>query len=193
MLVIGNGESRKNIDINEIHGVKVGCNAIFRDYNNINHIICVDKRMVNEALKANANSNSTFIYTRKEWIDRYHKKEHIRLVPKLPYKGDQRADDPFQWGSGPYAVLLAAKHDIEVKMIGFDLYSKTNTTNNIYKDTDNYNTSNKRAVDPRYWIHQIAKVFEHYSNTTFLIYNDDLILPDTWKLPNVILDKIDNL
>ena len=61
MLVIGNGESRKNIDINEIHGVKVGCNAIFRDYNNINHIICVDKRMVNEALKVNANSNSSYL------------------------------------------------------------------------------------------------------------------------------------
>ena len=29
---IGNGESRTQIDINNLNGMKVGCNAIQRDY-----------------------------------------------------------------------------------------------------------------------------------------------------------------
>ena len=36
MLVIGNGESRKHIDISKYDKIKVGCNAIFRDFY-VNH------------------------------------------------------------------------------------------------------------------------------------------------------------
>lgn len=193
MLVIGNGESRKDIDINAIPGLKVGCNAIFRDYTNIDHIICVDKRMVTEAIKAGANSHS-IIYTRKDWIHRFAAHQKIRQVPKLWYKGTERADESFQWGSGPYAVFLAAKQAKVVKMIGFDLYGIDRKTNNIYKDTNNYNASDKRAVDPRYWIHQIAKVFDYYKQTKFIIYNDDFEMPEQWKCyVNVSVSKINNI
>jgi hypothetical protein len=193
MLVIGNGESRKDIDINAIPGIKVGCNAIFRDYTNIDHIICVDKRMVSEAIKAGANVRSN-IYTRKDWLLRFPKNEKIRQVPKLWYKGTQRADDPFQWGSGPYAVLLAAKQEKIVKMIGFDLYGTDGKTNNIYKNSSNYNSSDKRAVDPRYWIHQIGKVFDYYKNTQFKIYNNDFVMPEQWKCyVNISIHKINTI
>jgi len=40
MLVIGNGESRSGININSIDQVKVGCNAVYRDYK-VDHLICV--------------------------------------------------------------------------------------------------------------------------------------------------------
>ena len=193
MLVIGNGESRKDIDINAIPGVKVGCNAIFRDFNNVKHIICVDKRMVKEAIAARANIHN-FIYTRKEWYNRFPKDANIRVVPELFYKGTERADEPFQWGSGPYAVLLAAKRDKIVHMIGFDLHSKNGLTNNIYKDSLNYNAADKRAVDPRYWIHQIAKVFDYYKQTKFIIYNDDFQMPEQWKCyVNISVSKINNI
>jgi hypothetical protein len=193
MLVIGNGESRKDIDINAIPGIKVGCNAIFRDYTNIDHIICVDKRMVSEAIKAGANVRSN-IYTREDWLHRFPKNQKIRQVPKLWYEGTKRADEPFQWGSGPYAVLLAAKHDKVVNMLGFDLYGSAGKTNNIYKNTANYNTADKRAVDQRYWIHQIAKIFEHYKKTEFNFYNDNFEMPEQWKCyVNLNLYKINKI
>ena len=79
-------------------------------------------------------------------------------------------------------------------IIGFDLHSKTNTVNNIYKDTPNYDVSTKRPVDPSYWIHQIAKIFEIFPHVQFRIYNTvDWTLPKTWKYNNVSLDIIDNL
>ena len=194
MLVIGNGESRNNIDIDNLTGPKIGCNAIFRDYT-VNHLVCVDRRMMNEALSASANETS-LLYTRKDWYNNYknfHKR--IRTVPDLPYVGSERWDDPFNWGSGPYAILLGAKLSNDtVTLLGFDLFSKTNTVNNIYKGTNNYDAESKKAVDPRYWIHQIGKIFECYTKTNFVIYSEDnWQLPKVWNKPNVTVDNISNL
>ena len=189
MLVLGNGESRQGIDINLIDDVKIGCNAICRDYS-VDHLICVDRRMVREALQTNCNK----IYTRTDWIQEFKAYPKVTTVPPLPYKGEQRPDDPFHWGSGPYAVLQGAKLGETIKLLGFDLYSKTKTINNIYKGTSNYNDIDYRPVDPRYWIYQIGKIFELYPRRSFVIYQeDDWILPEAWKYPNVEVDKISNI
>ena len=172
MLVIGNGESRKDIDINKYGSIKVGCNAIFRDFY-VNHLICCDRRMVEEAQKER---NYGAIYTRPDWKDQF---KLCGLVPQLPYKGDTRPDDPWHWGSGPYAVLLGtsianrfSSGNTEISMIGFDLYSETKTVNNIYKGTENYEDTESRPIDPSYWIYQIDKVFENFPDTTFYYYNN---------------------
>ena len=192
MLAIGNGESRKGIDLNKHFDTKIGCNAIHRDFH-VDHLICVDRRMVQQAIDANVNETST-VYTRSDWIDSYKNKQKVKQVPKLPYEGTERWDEPFQWGSGPYAVLLGAKLSKEVKLIGFDLHSKTKTVNNVYKDTIGYDASTKNAVDPRYWIHQIGQVFKWYPKRKFTIYQlDNWQIPQNWKLANVSVDYIDNL
>ena len=172
MLVIGNGESRKAIDINKYGSIKVGCNAIFRDFY-VNHLICCDRRMVTEAQQER---NYGAIYTRPDWRDEF---KLCGLVPQLPYKGDTRPDDPWHWGSGPYAVLLGtsianrfSSGNTEISMIGFDLYSETKTVNNIYKGTENYEDTESRPIDPSYWIYQIDKVFENFPDTTFYYYNN---------------------
>ena len=192
---IGNGESRQGIDIDKLEGDKVGCNAIFRDYKT-DYLICVDRRMVNEAIEAGANLHS-LVYTRDDWFASYNKEnKRIRLVPDLPYAGYERPDEPWHWGSGPYAVLLAAGlgKERKVNLLGFDLYSKTKKVNNIYKDTKNYDASDKRAVDPRYWLYQIGKIFECFPKVQFTIYQeDDWQLPKAWKYPNVKVDTISNI
>jgi len=192
MFVIGNGESRKPIDINNLHGKKIGCNAIVRDYF-VDHVVCVDRRMVNEAI-TNHNNNFSYIYTREDWLSGFQNIDNLITVPELPYRGKTRPDEPFHWGSGPYAVLLGALLNKEVYLIGFDLHSKDNRVNNIYKDTENYDPSSKSAVDPRYWIHQIGKVFECFPRHKFVIYSNALWeCPNYWNRPNVSLDTYDNI
>lgn len=193
MWAIGNGESRKIIDIDKLQGPKVGCNAIYRDYH-IDYLVCVDRRMMQEAIDADANINS-LLYTRPDWFQQF-KTIHVRRVPDLPYKGDQRWDEPFQWGSGPYAVLVASMYAKEryVNLIGFDLTSKTETVNNIYKSTPNYDDASKRAVDPRYWIHQIGMVFKCFPKIDFTIYQDaEWVLPKAWNYSNVKVDNISTI
>ena len=194
MYVFGNGESRTSVDIDKLDGIKIGCNAIHRDYV-VDHLVCADRRMVNEAIDNNVNDYA-LVYTREDWIAQYKKFKNIKVVPKLPYTGTARWDEPFNWGSGPYAVLLAATlcKGPTVCLIGFDLYSPTATVNNVYKGSSNYDDATKRAVDPRYWIHQIGMVFECHPNLNFVVYNTETFkLPEAWNCPNVLLDKISSL
>lgn len=193
MYVIGNGESRLSINLSNLSDKLVGCNALHRDMQ-VDHLVCVDRRMVDEALENNYNQNCK-IYTRQDWFDSHYLfKKNIRPVPDLPYAGSERADNAFHWGSGPYAVLLAAKLTNEVKMLGFDLYGINGKMNNVYKDTNNYSISNKRPIDPRYWIYQIGKVFEYYPEVKFTIYQEDgWQRPKLWKKSNVTVDKISKI
>lgn len=186
MLIIGNGESRKDIDVSKWQGTRIGCNAIHRDFA-VEHLVCVDRRMVQEAINASYNGN---LYTRHDWAGYF---QNVKTVPKLPYKGTERWDEPFQWGSGPYAVLLGAKLSKKCTIIGFDLYSEHKTVNNIYKGTKGYDSAEKHAVDPRYWIHQIAMVFKCFPKNKFTIFSkSNWKMPETWYLNNVSLDNIDN-
>lgn len=191
MLVIGNGESRKQVNLKNIKETKIGCNAIFRD-TKVDHLLCVDKRMLVEALNTNYHKEAK-IYTRKDLWIRYRLEKNIRCVPDLPYASFERWDQPLHWGAGPYAVLLACKLSDDIKLIGFDLYGKNGKVNNMYKDTENYSMSHKRAVDPSYWIHQIGVLFSLYTDKKFTIYQDDWQLPKAWKYPHVKVDKISNI
>ena len=186
--VIGNGESRLPIDIDNISATKIGCNAIIR-HHFVDVCVCVDKKMLRECIQYQVNCDT--IYTRKEYtvID----SKFVRALPSLFYHGQQRSDNTQHWGSGPYALLLAAGLYNRIQIIGFDLYSSTAYVNNCYKGSENYNMPTKRAVDPRYWIYQTAKVIEHFSDTEFEIYQtDDWTQPESWKLPNVSVDTISN-
>ena len=189
ILAIGNGESRNGINLNQFQNhVTVGCNAVCREYD-VDHLICVDRRMVKEAIGLQRTKS---IYTRKDWIGQFNKFPFVLPVPDLPYQGDKRSDEPFHWGSGPYAVLLAALLGNEISLIGFDLWSKTNTVNNIYKGTNNYVAENYRAVDPSYWLYQISMVFRSFPDKYFIVYNDkDWQTPESWKMNNVVIKDLD--
>lgn len=194
MLVIGNGESRCDINLSEINTTKIGCNAIVRDFF-VDHLVCVDRRMVDEANNCYQN-NFNFLYTRKDWFKERKDYKNINCVPELPFDRQVRADDPFNWGSGPYAVLVAVNVTKQntIKLIGFDLYSQTTKVNNVYKDTNNYDSSEKSAVDPRYWVYQIGKIFAYFQKINFIVYNyNEWMLPKEWKYPNVSLDNLNNL
>lgn len=168
LMVIGNGQSRQNVNLKSLNCITVGCNAIHRDFC-VDHLVCVDRKMAQEA------SLHPRLYTRQDWISSFPK---AIPVPPLPYDGDKRHDEPFNWGSGPYAVLIACKLSTDIHLLGFDLYSEDKKINNLYKDTENYNDYTHRAIDPRYWIAQIGKLFEIYPAKQFTIHQ-----PEGWELP----------
>jgi len=193
-LVIGNGESRKDVDLHVVtkdYEVVVGCNAIHRDFVP-DHLVCCDNRMVKEALQ---NPPVKKIYTREKYYQEHRKvakHKNVLRLPPLPYQGYQRVDDPVHWGSGPYAVLLAVDSGAEsVDLIGFDLYSNDGKVNNIYKGTENYSRSDYQAVDPAYWILQIKQVFKHFPDKKFRVFNNaDWKPPRDWLCDNVSFENI---
>ena len=194
-MVIGNGESRRNTNVLKFKKdhTLIGCNAIHRDIT-VDHLVCCDRRMAEEATNNPENSN-TKIYVRDDWWRYYfkiRKHKNTLTVPDLPYKDERKQDQPFHWGSGCYAVLVAATLGIEViKLIGFDLYPINNKVNNIYKDTDNYSKNSSQPVDPSFWIYQIAKIFQYYPDQKFIIINEaDWEMPKKWNRNNVHFENI---
>ena len=191
VLVVGNGESRLNLDISSFQDSYdvIGCNAIHRE-TQTDHLVCCDKRMVEEAI-ISPNTEHTKIWVRPDWY-RYFRKikkdKRINLVPVLPYTGESKQDDPIHWGSGPYAVLLGANMYSTIMLVGFDLYGINGKINNVYKNTKNYHSSDANAVDYSYWVYQISKVFQNYPDKEFIIWNNpNWTLPNSWKLKNVHL------
>lgn len=190
VLVVGNGESRRDIALSDLNfETIIGCNAVFRwDY--VDHLVCCDKRMVEEAIDHYHNDDSK-IYVRERWYHYYRKimkDKRIQVVPELPYEQKVRPDDPFHWGSGPYAVLLATTEEInadEIFLLGFDLYSNRGKLNNIFKGTNNYADSNAKPVDPSYWTYQISKVIQTQKDKKFIIVNHpNWNMPKEWTSKN---------
>lgn len=189
-LVIGNGESRRCIDLETYRTTHtlIGCNAVHRDLV-VDHLICCDRRMAAEATE-NPKTKNTEIYVRPSWFHffrKIQKNKNIKLVPNLPYKGELKRDDPDHWGSGGYAVLLAADLGFkEIELIGFDLYPTNTTVNNLYKGTPNYARIDARPIDYSYWVYQIAQIFKFYPDTTFIIRNKSYWkTPEEWQKDNV--------
>ena len=106
--------------------------------------MCCDKRIVKQALPLHKN-----IYTRSRW----HQEFKVNAIPNLPYEGKDRKDDPFHWGTGPYALLLGATLSKRIKMIGFDLYGIKGKVNNVYSGTEGYNSKDSSA-DNSYWLYR---------------------------------------
>ena len=188
VLVVGNGQSRKDIDLSKSSLTTIGCNAIHRDITPTN-LICCDRRMAEEAILNNRLRNSK-IYVRQLWYHYFRKirkSKNIILLPELPYQGKKKQDHPDHWGSGPYALLIAANSVYQnIYMIGFDLYSQNHTVNNVYKGTDNYQKENDSPINPSFWIYQIEKIFQIYKTKKFIIFNEDRWnVPKSWIKPNV--------
>ena len=188
-VVVGNGESRRAINLNLLTAdALIGCNAIHRD-TVVDHLICCDRRMADEAVN-NPQTKNTLIYVRPSW-SHYFKKilknKNIRPTPNLPYQGEYKKDDPDHWGSGGYAVLLAAQLGFtEIELIGFDLYPINLAVNNVYKGTKNYARPDAQPVDHSYWVYQINQVFIYYPNQKFVIHNHrDWKMPAEWQKNNV--------
>ena len=177
--IIGNGESRRGFDISplKLFSTVVGCNAIYRDFVT-EYLICVDKPMCQQAV--NAVGKGTTIYTRDRWSDQFAMWPNIKKLPNLPYAGDQRRDEPFHWGAGPYAGVLGLTFKPKaIFMLGFDLHPvEKNKVNNLYNGSEGY-TYHKRPVDPSYWIYQFHKLMGYSDpDTRWIVVNHD-----RWEMP----------
>jgi hypothetical protein len=187
--VVGNGQSRHGVALNQLNSWIIGCNAVHRDYQ-CNELVAVDQRMVNEILLNEQNLNVP-VYTRQDWIQSYSDCR-VRSLPDLPFDGPNKADNPFHWNSGPYAVLLASlKSPKEVHLLGFDLWSRTGLVNNLYKGTPNYATQESRKVSPDFWIYQLKKIFEHFDQIKFIQHQTtDWKTPSPWlSIKNLTFSK----
>jgi hypothetical protein len=171
---IGNGSSRKSIDLNKLKNVGplYGCNSLIETFE-LDNTIVVDRALLIDLISQGYNKK-TNIYTRKRWkniIDA----ENLHFLDDPIKVPTHRWDNEIHWGSGTHALKLAAKNQSQIiVMIGYDLYNS--------------------SVDPACWIYQISKCLEFHQEIQFVqIQNKEWNCPKEWEYDNFTVDTFKNL
>jgi hypothetical protein len=163
--LIGNGESRKEIDLEVLRnkGTIVGCNALFRDFTP-DVLMAIDQKMVNEIIDSKYALENYLVIpsNRHARVSRARSNSHCYPLPIEKFNT-----------CGAAIMQYAGKINADITyLLGFDCYG-----GNVYEGTTNYAN---RVKPNRYRV--FVKLFEH----AFTIF------PST-KYINVIKDKKDGI
>lgn len=139
VFIIGNGPSRKAIDLESLrpHGIIWGCNALYRDFAP-DYLLVIDKKMQQEVINAKYHENHKVLF--KETGKSPHIPEHTNI-----YKFNNRISSPNN--SGVASIYFALKRGFrEIYLIGFDFENPNKNTEqqNVYAGTPNYDRHGTR-------------------------------------------------
>ena len=175
--VLGNGESRKGIQIEELkqHGTVFACNGVYRT-ERPDFLIAVDPKMILEI------AESDYVIHNKVWSNfnaQYNKNQKI-------LDNVQWFKPSLGWSSGPTALRMACEHGYEeIYVLGFDYQGhndpKQNNRykfNNVFKDTRNYKRSVDEATFYGNWMNQTKRCLQDFKNIKFT-----RVVPKGWFTP----------
>jgi len=164
--VLGNGESRKGIDINDLkdRGTVFACNGVYRTHQP-HFLVAVDPKMLFEIAESDYMLHNK-VYS--NYNAQYAKNDKILnhcnwFKPSLG------------WSSGPTALRMALDHGFkEIYILGFDYQghkadgkNQGFRFNNIFKDTRNYKKSNEQATFHGNWLNQTKRCVQDFPDVQF--------------------------
>ena len=175
--VLGNGESRKGIDIDDLKklGTVFACNAVYRTHRP-DFLIAVDPKMVFEI------AETDYPIHNKVWSNfnaQYNKNK--KIVDHINWFRPSLG-----WSSGPTALRMACERGFkEIYILGFDYQGHTDAEkpnrhkfNNVFKDTRNYKRSKDEATFYGNWMNQTKRCLQDFKETKFY-----RITPKGWFRP----------
>ena len=175
--VLGNGESRRGIEINDLmeKGTVFACNAVYRTHRP-HFLIAVDPKMILEI------AETDYMLHNKVWSNfnaQYNKNpkilDHVNwFKPSLG------------WSSGPTALRMACEHGFkEIYILGFDYQGhgdgKRFKLNNMFGDTRNYKKRNEEATFYGNWMNQTKRCLQDFKDVRF-----HRVIPKGWFKPKDI-------
>ena len=171
--MLGNGTSRKSIDLNQLkeNGTVYGCNALYREFNP-DYLVAVDTKMVLEINKAGY-QHSHSVWTNSNRA--FHQLNGFNFFQ--PSKG---------WSSGPTALWMASNHDTtDIYILGFDYQGIEDKVNNIYANTPNYKKSTDKATYHGNWLKQTYITCQTFSKKRYIrVLGDNVFIPKELKKLN---------
>ena len=185
-IVLGNGESRKGIDIDDLKekGTVFACNAVYRTHRP-HWLVAVDPKMMVEI------AETDYVVHNKVYSNynvQYEK--HQKLLDHVTW-----SQPSLGWSSGPTALRLACEQGHkEIYILGFDYQGlavdeKKNRfhLNNIFGDTRNYKKKNDEATFYGNWMNQTKRCLQDFQDVKF-----HRVIPSGWFKPSDI-DRPDNM
>ena len=175
--VLGNGESRRGIEINDLKekGTVFACNAVYRTHRP-DFLVAVDPKMIFEI------AETDYPVHNKVWSNfnaQYNK--HPKILNHINW-----FKPSLGWSSGPTALRMACEHGFkEIYILGFDYQGlnqgKRFTLNNIFGDTRNYKKRNDEATFYGNWMNQTKRCLQDFKDVQF-----HRVIPKGWFRPKDI-------
>ena len=175
--VLGNGESRRGIEINDLKekGTVFACNAVYRTHRP-DFLVAVDPKMIFEI------AETDYPVHNKVWSNfnaQYNK--HPKILNHINW-----FKPSLGWSSGPTALRMACEHGFkEIYILGFDYQGlnqgKRFTLNNIFGDTRNYKKRNDEATFYGNWMNQTKRCLQDFKDVQF-----HRVIPKGWFKPKDI-------
>ena len=175
--VLGNGQSRKGIDLNDLKqkGTVFACNAVYRTHQP-HWLVAVDPKMMLEIAETDYVVHNK-VYS--NFNNQYEK--HQKLLDHVTW-----SKPSLGWSSGPTALRLACEQGFkEIYILGFDYQglavdAKKNRfqLNNIYGDTRNYKKNNDEATFYGNWMNQTKRCLKDFPDVKF-----HRVIPKGWFQP----------
>ena len=179
--VLGNGESRRGIDINDLKekGTVYACNAVYRTHRP-HFLIAVDPKMILEI------GETDYMLNNKVWSNfNAQYKTHKKILDHCNW-----FKPSLGWSSGPTALKMACDHKFkDIYILGFDYQGhKEDSKNKIYKlnnmfgGTRNYKKPSDEATFYGNWMNQTKRCLQDYKDITF-----HRVIPEGWFKPKDIV------
>ena len=172
--VLGNGESRKGIDIDDLkkHGTVFACNGVYRTHRP-DFLIAVDPKMILEI------AESDYMLHNKVWSNfnaQYNK--HQKILNHCNW-----FKPSLGWSSGPTALRLACDQGFkDIYILGFDYQGHKDGNrfrfNNVFKDSRNYKKSKDEATFYGNWMNQTKRCLQDFKDVKF-----HRVIPSGWFQP----------
>ena len=172
--VLGNGESRKGIDIDDLKklGTVFACNAVYRTHRP-DFLIAVDPKMVFEI------AETDYPIHNKVWSNfnaQYNKNK--KIVDHINWFRPSLG-----WSSGPTALRMACERGFkEIYILGFDYQGHGENNrfkfNNLFKDSRNYKKSKDEATFYGNWLNQTKRCVQDFQDVKF-----HRVIPKGWFKP----------
>ena len=172
--VLGNGESRKGIDINDLKekGTVFACNAVYRTHRP-HFLVAVDPKMLLEI------AETDYPLHNKVWSNfnaQYNK--HPKILNHVNW-----FKPSLGWSSGPTALRMACEQGFkEIYILGFDYQGhndgKRFKLNNIFGDSRNYKKRNDEATFYGNWMNQTKRCLQDFKDVQF-----HRVIPEGWFRP----------
>ena len=175
--VLGNGESRKGINIEDLKqkGTVFACNGVYRT-DRPDYLIAVDPKMVLEIAETDYVINNS---VHSNFIAQYNK--HQRVLDHVKW-----FKPSLGWSSGPTALRMACEKGFkDIYILGFDYQGHTDAKkanrhkfNNLFKDTRNYKKSTDEATFYGNWLNQTKRCLQDFKDVQF-----HRVIPKGWFQP----------
>ena len=186
--VLGNGQSRKGIDINDLKtkGTVFACNAVYRTHQP-HWLVAVDPKMMLEIAETDYVVHNK-VYS--NYNNQYTK--HQKLLDHVTW-----SKPSLGWSSGPTALRLACEKGFkDIYILGFDYQGLAESQNknrfrlnNIFGDTRNYKKHSDEATFYGNWMNQTKRCLQDFADVKF-----HRVIPKGWFKPKDLefKDNIDH-